>query len=440
MTLISYRKPIQSPYLRYRITTKTIIYFILFYSLFAEFLIDVLGFPAFLRYVSDLANLVLFILVLPRFASSSLRKQKLIFASFLVLIVYCLISSWTNSVSPLLGVLALRNTFRGFVLFFACLIYLKDYDVEKIMHCLFYFQIANCVFSTIQYFFFGFFGDFNGGLLGFGLGKGTFLNTLNVLLLSYYSFSYIKGKEKILSLLLCVGSCLLCAVFSEEKMSLVIFSFLIIFLLFASSGQKKKQGIFALGIVLVLGALILYIIAPDSLQVLTNFGNMEHYLNADYDNWVIPRFQSFSYIYKNMFQHNLGYTLFGFGFGSGNASDISFLQGLIYQKFGQIHYQWFVVQWIFIEMGAVGFILYLGFFVTVILSAFKKWASEKNRLLDSDIIRPAGIFCALFCIVSIWYNATLKTEASYLLFFALSLCLIPCTKLNKTAKITRTSL
>ena len=71
----------------------------------------------------------------------------------------------------------------------------------------------------------------------------------------------------------------------------------------------------------------------------------------------------------------------------------------------------------FLETGYLGLIAYLSFFVMCFVLARKRMKSG----LSKELLCQISMITSLICIIMVFYNSALRTEAAYLSFFALSL-------------------
>ena len=399
-------------------TGKKFTLFILFFTVVMETLISELGFPTSIRYINDFFIVVLFLMLITKPGRVvPIVGLPLIIAAATILFVFSA-SAILNGVRPALYLWAMRNTFRGFVFFFACVTYIRKEKLPKIMDALLLLQVVSLFLALYQHFILGLNMDHTGGL--FGRGNGAGVNPFNALLFAYYLNSYLAGTQNLRKLVVALLSSLVIAAVAEEKITFVLFAVIVLISLALSraSGKLFVAVLIAIAAGLI-GLNILRTLYPDMFGILTSFDEMEKYLNATYESgYVLPRIGSFSIIKGMFFKDDLLKTLFGVGFGNGETSSFSFLIGPYYAAFGFLNYRWFTHQWIFLECGYLGFYCYLAFFVVAALTLLEKRRGASKSQLS---LLTCGIALTICVIISIWYNATLKVDMCYLSFFSLAI-------------------
>ena len=119
--------------------------------------------------------------------------------------------------------------------------------------------------------------------------------------------------------------------------------------------------------------------------------------------------------------------LFGLGLGNCDTASFDFLNTPIYEAYGTMHYTWNSYAMMYLECGWIGLIFYFGFFVLVYLSIRR---IEKRCAGVAKTYCRMGRILALMCMIIAIYNSSLRTEAGYMMYFALA---VPFT-MNKVQK------
>ena len=405
------------------ITGKSLVLFVLFFTVVMEALIAELHFPESIRYINDLFILALFLAMAVKPKQTMLRThcRALPWLTLLIVLVFTL-SAAIRGVAPALYLWALRNTFRGFVFFYACVTYLDREDLPGIFNKLFVLHIVSLFLALYQHYGLGLIQDNVGGIFGHGNGAGV--NTFNALIVVYYLNRYISGEEPVWKLVAVSISALIIAALAEEKVS--YFYLLIAFavgLLFTKASAKTAVALLIAVAAGYVGISILQSLFPNIMEGMGSLEAIDKYLTASWDDsYVIPRVGAFTYITNIFFQNDPIGLLLGVGFGNGETSSFAALNGPFYLMYGWMHYRWFTHQWVFIECGWIGFISYLSFFV-----ALGIWLLKERFVADDDRAKPylvMGIALTVITIISIWYNATLKVDMCYLAFFSLSIGIV----------------
>ena len=109
--------------------------------------------------------------------------------------------------------------------------------------------------------------------------------------------------------------------------------------------------------------------------------------------------------------------LFGLGLGNCDTSSFSFLNSSFYEKFGYLRYNWFSSAFMFLETGIFGSAAYLLFFGLIYLCARKR---EKSGEGMQEVCQLASVL-APACILLIIYNASMRVEEAYMMYFVLAL-------------------
>lgn len=134
--------------------------------------------------------------------------------------------------------------------------------------------------------------------------------------------------------------------------------------------------------------------------------------------YALPRIGS-SAIIENMFFIHGWQDIFGLGMGTcEDASTLSFINTDFYEKYGWLEYTWFTFQINFLQTGWLGICLFVAFFISIIVSSMR----GKRKCTDGlKHYYDISIIITMLCIMTIWYNATLRSYNSLIPFFAMSL-------------------
>lgn len=416
----------------FRLSGKTIVYIVLFYTIIMETLISQFGLPDFIRYLNDFLILLLIPLIIKSNAWEFFKKNGngIVVKCIVLYLLISLFTSFINFVSPLLVIWALRNTFRGIIFFLACAIYIKKEDIRKLFNVLLIVQVINLILALYQFAILHHEQDAIGGI--FGYGNGAAVNIYNALIVAYFLVYYIRKESGLIKLIFAAGSALIIAAVAEEKATYFFTLIVVITAIFFTRFTFRKL----IAIVIVVGALVLGLVLlgvyyPSMLKNVIDINSIFNYATITYDDgYRLPRLGSFSVITDLFFENDIIAQLFGIGFGNSETSGFSFLQSDFYSQYGDYNYRWFTHQWIFIEEGYAGFIAFLLIFISMLICLFKNKKKDINNGLA--VIAICTVLC---CIVSIWYNATLKVDMQYLAYFAMSIGFIENkNKIRHTAK------
>lgn len=411
---------------------RALVYFILFFTLVMETIIAVVPSLSIIRYVNDLALVVLFLASGVKFlgAFKNIGCKPVLTATALF-VFSCLVSTVINLVPINLVLWGTRNTYRGIIYLFFAVTYLDGEDLKTIFKALFYVQIVNFVLALYQYFALGYKQDMLGGIFGYGNSSGV--TTFNLLLLAYYFNAYVAKKEKGLKVLFVTLTALVISALAEEKMIFVFYLVVVVTTVLINKPSARKFTVTVVSLACLAGGFALfYLIFPRAAETFFDLGSLIDYSKKIGGGYNIPRLGAFSFISENIFNGDPLKILFGCGIGNCDTSSYSIFQSAFFNEYGHYNYRWFVHQWVFLEGGLFGFLSYLSIFVTALVCVLGRRKKCDKEMKHFNV---AGIISGLYCIAVIWYNATLKFDMCYVAFFALATGLI---SLKKSVTVKKT--
>ncbi len=394
------------------------ILFILFYSIVMEALIEYLHLPGTIRYVNDVVLIAVVFGIQGRFLPILRREHSyILWGTVCALFVVDIFTAGINFVSPLLVIWAVRNTFRGLIYLFCVIAVLHVEDMAKLFHILLGLQFPNLLLAVYQSLVTS---GGNPDLVHGFFANGAGANTFSAVLFAYYLNAYLNGRESIWTVGFVAVSSIMIATMAEEKTFFLYFIVIFVFSVLISRWSLKTLCFLALAF--IAGIFLIQFISevmPDILEFLTDWNTSKTYLTATWaDSYGIPRLGAFAFITKRFFNNDVATSLFGFGFGSAEHSQFSFLDSAFYLRYGDLSYRSFTHQWTFIETGYIGF----GLFVLVFLAALVCLCRQRWIYREYDaVLNMTGICMCLVCIISMWSNATLKLDASYIPCFGVAI-------------------
>ena len=407
------------------INGKKLVLFILFFTLIMETLIAEFNFPTIIRYFNDIALVLLIILLREKFIKLFCDNKciLILYGAGIFLLVSCL-SAILNFVPINLVIWAFRNTFRGIIFFFAVCYYLDENDLEKIFKTLILVQTINLILALYQFFLLHHSQDYIGGIFGYGNGAGV--NIFNALMIAYALNKYLTNKKGFGTLIYIVISSLIIAALAEEKMTYVLFILIFLVSILLSKLSYKKIIAIIIAIAgLVIGLNVMKEFYPEMYDVLTNFEMFIEYSQTTYDEgYRIPRVGAFEVIENMFFKDNFD-KIFGLGFGNCESSSFDIFNSNFYNLYGDYNYRWFTHQWIFLECGYLGIISFVFLFICIGITIISKLKDTDCKNKTYLITSLCMVVC---CVVTIWYNATLKVDMSYLAYFSIAVGVIPIIK------------
>jgi len=381
-------------------------------------LIDVLGLPYSVKYMVDAAWMLLVLymirgpVVLP---NVQVKRLAAISALFFGIGMFVYVFRFQ---SPFYYLWGFRNNARFFVFFFACVVFVKAHSAEhafKLFDKMFWINIPVLVY---QYLVLGKEQDTLGGVFGVERGCNGYLNVFLIIVVTGSILRYLNGKEKLSSCFFKCAAALVITVFAELKVFVVELALIALLSVLMTRFSLRKVLVVlgtAVGVILT-GQLIAARFPAFSdwfrisgiLEILSAYGG---YTGIDDMNRLTAIPISLSYL------PTLGEKLFGLGLGNCDYSSFDFLVSPFYAAHQNLHYTWFSSAFLVLETGLVGLVLYCLFFVWVYWGTTVR---EKQGQADPQICQWARIL-AIMCLVLVIYNASLRTEAAYMMYFVLAL-------------------
>ncbi len=391
--------------------SKRLVYFTIGYTLFCGFAIKNLNFGKSCLFLVDI--LCLLILIRDNF---KLKKTNLFgtIPIIIFLMLSLLIGAGINSVSIPNFIWGLRNQYIALPLFFASASFLCLQDIHKLFRIFFYFQILNLICALYQYLVLGYYQDLNNGAFINGNGQDIFCGVL----VTYYFYQYINHNCKLRPFIFILFSSLVIAALEEEKFIFIEIAIIFTYYFITSGNISIKKILLAItfSLMLIIGLSILAEVNGEgSVEVLTN---KDAFMNYQENAFTLPRIGSSQVISEMFFKHDYQ-ELFGFGLGNcEESSTLSFIDATFYNQYGWLRYNWFTFQINFLQTGWLGIILFLSFFTYIL------WSNIYNRHKSPDKLKhyyDISIVIIILCVITIWYNGTLRGYNSPFPFFALTI-------------------
>lgn len=378
-------------------------------------LLECLSVPTIIKYFFDVVWAFLLLTMLTRRKNTCYSEVNILKYIVLLFFTYTVLNYILHYQSIFFYLWGFRNIFRGFVLFFSVIYYLKTEDALDCISLLDKLFYINAVIASFQFFILGYKQDNLGGIFGVQSGCNGALNIfLGIMLIIYY----VKFLNKTISTSrLCINFMIMVLIAAAAEIKYFYIEFVVI-LAFASLitefSFKKLFLIVGAFIVLRWGYIFFLKVFPDTDLSLNS---LISYMQSDAGYSVsggISRGTFITYINKRFLTHPLDRIL---GLGLGNcdyATGISFLTTPFYLKNGYTRYDWMSSSLIYLEHGFLGSILYI---LVVILNAIflLKKRHTLNQLSLISILTSILFFLVLF------YNNSLKVESVYMIFFILAL-------------------
>ncbi len=402
-----------------RANSEWITLFVLAMPFLFGLLIDLIGLPTLVKYVIDIAWIVLLgALILNRFMTAN-RESKKILGFIAIFFCITLVGFIINLKSPLYYLWGFRNNFRFFIFLLSCISFLDFENLDgylKIFDKLFYLNFA---VSLIQYFGFGIKRDRLGGIFGNAEGSNGFTIIFFSIIIAKSILSYLNNKEKFYLLFIKCLMAIIVSALAELKFFYFLFIVIVAIAVLVTEFTFKKLSLIILSVVgVILGITILMQIFPTWAnwftidRIVETALSTEGYTGAGDMNRLTSVPMSW-----NMFLTSWPKRLLGLGLGNCDTSAFSFLTTPFSKSNGYLHYNWFSTSFMLLETGLIGLLTYFSFFVLIYSWAGKRLKNGKGEALHCQLAKVIAVV-ALILVV---YNQSMRTEAAYMMFFVFSL-------------------
>ena len=393
-----------------------LIFWIVALPLFWGMIFQLLSLPSFIKYTADVAWAgLLCYMVFTR--SNRVDKKILPFVLLVsVFFLYCLVLYLFQYQSIIYFLWGMRNNFRFYVFFFAVALYFRERDASKVFQLFDILFWVNAPVTLIQYFLFHYKQDYLGGIFGVEPGSNASTIIFFSIILSHSLLKYMEKKE---SFALCASKCVVALFFAalaEMKFFFVFFIIIMTMCALLTSFSWRKLLILALCALLIFIASTLLVTLFGfesflSFEKIWELATQKHYSSDQ----TVNRLSAISTLSETIVP-NLKDRLFGFGLGNCDTSSFSICNTPFYQTYGHLRYNYFSVAFLFLEVGYIGILLYVAFFVLTF------WLT-RNRIkkgLCHDFYGRIAVIIAVLSIILVVYNSSLRTEAGYMVFFVLA--------------------
>lgn len=398
---------------------KTVSFMFLFPFLFAG-LIELFHFPSAVKYVVDLCACILLMTMLFKSRPHISPEGNIIKYWILLFAVYVSCNYIANYQSPVYFLWGVRNYFRFYIFFMACIYYLHTKDLTKL------FQIISAVYYVhvsvviVQYFVFDIDQDNLGGIFGTQSGCNGWINIFQVIVVTYSILRYLNKENSIGICMMDCGSALVIATLAELKFFYIEFVLIVIMAILITDFSWKKVIIIigaAFGVavsVVFLVRIFPYWADKMSLKSLLEMASSEQGYTMTGD---MNRLTFFSRSRK-FFLKTPGRVMFGLGIGNCDYSEnFLFFTTPFYKKYSLLHYTWLSTAFMLLENGVVGLIFYFGFFVAAAVHSF---LYARGRKRNKTYVQLTMIISVITILIGM-YNASLRMECGYMIFFVLAL-------------------
>lgn len=388
-----------------------------------SFLMDLLRFPSLVKYTVDIGWMGLLVglmLCRTRLPNTQAGKLAVIAGVFFGVSLIGFLAQYQSVFYYLWGI---RNNARFFVFFFACICFVRQRSIPaylRFFDMLFWINLPVVLF---QYFVMHKAQDQLGGIFGVETGCNGSVNIFLVIIVTKSLLYAIDRRE---SVGVCLAKCmaaLVIAALSELKIFFLEFLCIGVLSLAVTKFSFRKLWIGACAAAGVLAAIRLFVaVFPEY----SDWFRIERIWNTltDTSGYTaqndMNRLTAVPIAWKT-FLPTTFQKLFGLGLGSCDYASFDFLVTPFYRAYEGLHYTWFSVAFLILETGVVGLGAHVLFFAVLFFQAGKR---EKARQAEPVYCRIAKI-TAVMCLALIFYNASMRSEAAYMLYFILALPFVP---------------
>ena len=383
-------------------------------------LLNVLHLPWAIRYVLDIAWLLLLVFMLRFKRAINFRNIKELIIWVFLFFVCTLVTYIVQYQSALYYLWGVRNIFRFYISFFAVACFFTEADAEQYLELLDKLFWLNAVISLFQFFVMDLKGDYLGGIFGSEVGVNGYTNLFLSIVLTRSILRYLTKKESTWPCVAKYLTAFLVAVLAELKFFFIEALLIIAFAVLITNFTWRKLWIVLGGVTaIVLGAMAIAVLFPQfenwfSLKSILFYSTSDQGYTASGD---LNRLNAIIRI-NEIWLKNLPSQLFGLGLGNCETASFSFLNTPFFRQYGHMHYSWIYYAQTYLETGWIGLVFMFGFFVRLYLM-LKKYRQNCHGL-KYEYCSLAMIVIVVCMIVSI-YNNSLRMEAGYMAYIVLAL-------------------
>lgn len=386
--------------------------------LMLAFLTEFLNLPSFFRYLMDLLVIVLSMMLLGKRYFMLPSKAKPMLLLILLFFIYLLIAYLFNYQSVFYFIWGTRNTFRFYLAFLVFVAYVTEEDANlwfQILDILFWLHFAITIYQFVVY-------NVRQDMLGGIFGIESASNGYNMIFLCIViSETLLSTFEKEGSFPYCIAKCfaaLAIAAMAEMKFFYFIFILILVLTTIMTRPSRKKVILLILMFFgVVIGASLLTFWFDEFAGFLSWENLWETAFKENYSSQNDVNRLSAIFTLSKSYVTEPSQQLFGLGLGNCDVSDLAIFNSTFYQAHSFLHYNWFTSAMLFLETGFIGLITYISFFVLCIVFSF----IQIKRNTGNKFFCQMAIIMSILSMILIFYNASLRIESGYMVYFVLAL-------------------
>ena len=361
-----------------------------------------------------------------------IKESRVLYAWIIMFLSFTLVVYILNYQSFLYYLWGFRNNFRFYVVFFAFIIFLKANDVIafwKFVDFVFWINAAVCF---LQCFWFNITQDYLGGIFGTSVGCNGYLNIFFVIIATKSVIFYLNNKESLWLCFIKISTMLFICAYAELKFFYVEFIFIIILAVIITDFSWRKLFIAIVSLIGVFMATqLLAELFPQFSEIFTIKAMFETAYEGGYSSEVSVNRLNNIPIISERFLTTSSEKIFGLGLGNCDTADYSIVNTPFYMQYSYLRYNWFSTSFIFLEMGGIGLLFFFGFFFVVCALTF----SMLKKDIENRVYYQITIILSICCVLIGVYNASLRIECGYMVYFVLAIPFIIQKESMKAARM-----
>lgn len=403
---------------RHRLEEKLSLW-LLYWSVIMPILTGIPTIPSALKYTADV---IWFGLVLCCVLKRKIRIRRdilpLAFAAAFLL-VYVTLTYLLRYQTLRYFIWGVRNLFRYYVAFFAYAVALKTDRVEKWFDFIEKVFWVNVAISIYQFAVMGVVQDFLGGVFGVKGGTNGYTTTLLTIVVTRSLLMSFAKKGNLWRCLLTCAAAMSVAAMAEIKFFFVLFIVILICCVIMTKFSLRKLIVTLAGSIAVIIGTRMLVKWFGFSEVFSIQGIIEEATKSSYASSSADDVNRLSAIYT-LNQRILTEPfdrIIGLGLGNCDTSAFAVFNTPFFEAHGAMHYTWFVAPMIYLETGYIGIAIYISFFVACFVQAMRKNMRKDGNLLYCRM----AMIMSITCCILMFYNASLRYEAAYMIYFILAL-------------------
>ncbi len=407
-------------YIKKRTLPEWLTLYIFLMPFFLSFFMDFLMVPSLIKYTIDIAWCSVMVVILFR-KKITMNQDTTRFAIFtLVFLLYVGILYLFHYQSIFYFLWGFRNNFRFYAAFLGFSLFLTPKTVQTCFKALDGLYWINIAITLYQFFVMGLKQDYLGGVFGVqrGCNGYSMIFILIVVLKSLLKYMNKEGNT-VYCLFICMIS-LVIAALAELKFYFVLFVFVVLFCtIITKFSWRKFWMLFFLALAVTIGSFVLTLVFGEderlTFERIYELFTATNYATAE----DLGRFTAIPIISKQILT-TAPLKLFGLGLGNCDTSSFAICNTPFFVSHEGMHYHWFSSSFLFLEVGCIGLLFHMFFYILCFIKAYKNYRNSTGNQLFCQL----SMTMALVCIIMVFYNSSLRTETGYIAYFTLALFMI----------------